>query len=182
MLPFSLPLDLAIHWGVVPKKTDYVALALATGVQALMFANHSAAQHGHPEDIDYLEDDLHALIAKMGAISLFVQILEGAVMDEGLVIMALLRSATVIWLGVWEIHMGYAVYGDDNQIHPILPKPDPRQEIVDMIISLGYLIMSIFLVSIIALADFLYFKLRQRNGSLDVDGYSPLSVHKDIKD
>ena len=137
-------LDLAMFYAIVPKKFDYVIIAIIAIVMSVLI-NHK--RHGQ---IDYLEQDLHGLMSNVAAFAALAIILEGAVMDEGLVVIALLRCSLTLWLGVMIIHTGLALYESayTARTDNILLQPDPMQETADLVTCIGYLAMSMMFVAI----------------------------------
>ena len=137
-------------------------LTIALGVEGLIFVKHNGM---HMTQTDYLEADLHSLLGYMFIISVIVVILECAIVDESLIIFALLRCTCFVWLGVWLVHMAFTLYKDYGQlgarIDNILLKPDPKQEMIDLLICIGYLVMSMIIVATQALAGYLSLKLGQ---------------------
>ena len=140
---------------------DYVMIAIGIGIDGFLFSHHK--RHN---PIDYLEDDLHGHLTSICVFIVFVLILEGAVMDESLVIIALLRCATIVWLGAWLNHIGVTLY-DWNQprLDNILLQPDETQDMINLLTCIGYLVMCMLVVAIEVLA--VYFFLYHRHQSVN---------------
>ena len=136
-------------------------LTIALGVEGLIFVKHNGM---HMTQTDYLEADLHSLLGYMFIISMIVVILE-CLVDESLIIFALLRCACFVWLGVWLVHIAFTLYDKYGQFGArtdnILLKPDPKQEMLDLLICIGYMVMSMIIVATQALAGYLFLKLGQ---------------------
>ena len=83
-----------------------------------------------------------------------------SVVDESLVIIALLRCTCFVWLGVWEIHIAFTLYSDNKtpRTDNILLTPDPMQKMLDLLTCIGYMVMSMITVAIQALAVYLFLK------------------------
>ena len=131
-------------------------LTIAVGATGLLFVNHP--RQGTTE---YLEEDLHYLFAYVFAFTVTVLILEWAVVDESLVIIALLRCTCFVWLGVWEIHIAFTLYSDNKtpRTDNILLTPDPMQKMLDLLTCIGYMVMSMVIVASQSLAVYLFLKL-----------------------
>ena len=130
-------------------------MAIAVGVFGLL-----SAKHRFSEPTDYLEVDLHTLFAYMCLILLIILILEGFLVDESLVIFALLRCTCFIWLGLWAIHIGFSLYGESGypRTDNLLLKPNQMQEMLDLLTCIGYMVLASVIEAVQALPVYLYLK------------------------
>ena len=152
-------------------------LTISTFVASLMLTKHK----GHEAALDYLEQDLHSLMAFMLAILTIVLILEGIIVDEGLVVIAHLRCALIILIGVWQIHICFTLYeGHHPRTDNIFPNPDSTQDTTDLVICIGYLVMSLFVVALVYGMVYLYLNFRQGN-PLKSGDYTSLPTGQDHK-
>ena len=127
------------------------------------FLNYHHTRHN---PIDYLETDLHEHLTSIYMFVAFVLILEGAVMDEGLVIIALLRCTAVLWLGVWFAHVGVTLYDvNHHREDNILLQPDETQDMINLLTCIGYLVMCMLVVAIEVLAVYFALYLLQKKRS-----------------
>jgi len=97
----SVALYTDVHRLTVPPGTLHVIVALAFGQELLLFHLHSADHMG-------VEGHYHWLLQLILLVSLSVILLEVAFPQSFL--LAMVRSASVLFQGVWFIHMGFMLW------------------------------------------------------------------------